>query len=358
MDQENNEQQPQEQASAPEVNQESTVAPKRRLGRGLDALLGRASPVHDTQTDDSTTAPVRAGELVRIAVGQIEKNPYQPRRDFNSESIDELSSSISEHGVLQPLLVRELDGGFQLIAGERRLIASKAAGLETVPCQIVDVIDKTAAEYAFEENLKRQDLNDLEKAQAFRDYLSLFEVTVDELAKQLSMSRSAVSNTMRLLDLPSPVKNMLQSGDLTAGHARALLPLDAGKQLEFAKQIKKEGWNVRTTEKNIKAFRKGEEPQPEEQATESTAKPQLTDHLKDLLQQLRSGLGMPVDFRLKDETSGQVIIHFSTLDEFDRVTEALRSGNSEAPQPLENQNQWDQNTNEQPQENPYFGDAA
>ncbi len=222
----------------------------RRLGRGLSALLGGGAPASTEVSGQD------AGELRHINVNVITRNPFQPRKNFDAEALGELASSIKEHGVIQPIIVREFAGGYQLIAGERRWQAAQKAGLTTIACRVMDVIDKVACEFAIEENLKRQDLNDLEKAQAFRDYIDQFHCTVEELSKQLSMSRSAVANMLRLLDLTDPVKNALHSGRITAGHARALLPLDEAGQLELCGRIQAEKLNVRQAEAAVKAILK------------------------------------------------------------------------------------------------------
>jgi len=228
------------------MTEASTLAPQRRLGRGLSALLGGGAPAHEESTQELNA------ELRNIPTSQLTRNPFQPRKQFDPESIGELASSLKEHGILQPILVREISGGFQIIAGERRWQAAQKAGLTTIPCRVVDVIDKTACEFALEENLKRKDLNDLEKAQAFRDYIDQFHCSIEELSKQLSMKRSTVNNMLRLLDLPDPIKNALNSGRLTAGHARALLPLPQADQLELSSRIQAEQLSVRQTEATVK----------------------------------------------------------------------------------------------------------
>ncbi len=227
---------------------DSTPAqPSRRLGRGLSALLGGSGPA------SAESNPELNSELRQIAVGQLSPNPFQPRQQFDAEALGELASSIREHGILQPLLVREVSlGSFQVIAGERRWQAAQKAGLTIVPCRVVDVVDKTACEFALEENLKRKDLSDLEKAQAFKDYLTQFECSIEELSKQLSMNRSTVSNLIRLLDLPAPVKSALNAGRISAGHARALLPLPEAEQLELAGRIQAEQMTVRQVEAAVK----------------------------------------------------------------------------------------------------------
>ncbi|MCA8995342.1 MAG: ParB/RepB/Spo0J family partition protein [Planctomycetaceae bacterium] len=235
----------------------STAPHNRRLGRGLSALLGGEAPAHEERD-----GAVRS-ELREIATTKITRSPFQPRKHFDPEAIGELASSIKEHGILQPLIVREIDKGFQLVAGERRWQAAKKAGLTTVPCRVVDVIDKIACEFALEENLKRKDLNDLEKAQAFRDYLNHFECTIEELAKSLSMNRSTVSNMLRLLELPDPIKQALHGEKLSAGHARALLPLPEDQQHEMCRRIQSENLSVRATEAAVKTLLGRDKPTPE-----------------------------------------------------------------------------------------------
>ena len=217
----------------------------RRLGRGLNALLGGQR--------DEPAVPKAAGDANSeggaISVELIERNPFQPRQDFAEAELKELAESITRHGVLQPLLVREVDGEYQLIAGERRLMAAKRAGLETVPCRVMELEDKAVCEAAIEENIKRKDLHPLEKARAFRDYLDRFGGTVEALAKSLSVSRPAVSNLLRLLDLEQPVAEALRAEKLSAGHARALLALNGADQVAAMHQVIDGGLTVRAAEK-------------------------------------------------------------------------------------------------------------
>ncbi|MEW4529798.1 ParB/RepB/Spo0J family partition protein [Maioricimonas sp. JC845] len=334
----------------------------RRLGRGLSALLGGNTPAHEEVVHEDNS------QLVQVPVDAVTRNEFQPRKEFETESLAELAGSIREHGVLQPLLVREVDNGYQLVAGERRLMAARKAGLTTVPCRVVDVIDKTACEFALEENLKRKDLNDLEKAHAFKTYIDQFECSIEELARQLSMSRSAVSNLLRLLDLTEPVKKALSSGKITAGHARALLPLDDAGQLELCGRIQAESLSVRQIEQEVRRIQKGDEPQSEaadgqehggEQiqadgapgeatpgeaaAGEATAgeaptgeespdtvpfegseEPQRTAHVDSLEEQLRDLLGVKVQIKLNRNDAGTIMIPFSSNDEFERILRQLR----------------------------------
>ncbi len=320
--------------------QQTLELPRRRLGRGLSALLGGSGPAYES------TEAAHNSELRQIPTAAISRNPYQPRKEFDQEALAELAASIAEHGVLQPLLVREFDGGYQLIAGERRWLAAQRAGLETVPCCVVDVIDKTACEFALEENLKRQDLSDLEKAIAFRDYLNHFEGTIEELARQLSMSRSAVSNILRLLDLSEPVKTALQQGKITSGHARALLPLPEADQLALCSRIQAEGLNVRQTEREVKKLLGKLAPAPESAAPPpadapageppaavlplTPVAPHVTNHVRDLENQLRDLLGAPVEIRLHSKEAGSIVIPFSDNSEFERIVSLLRERSAAA----------------------------
>ncbi|NNJ26515.1 ParB/RepB/Spo0J family partition protein [Alienimonas chondri] len=216
----------------------------RRLGRGLNALLGG-----HRESAPAVAAPPEDAEGGAISVELIERNPFQPRQDFAEPELKELAESITRHGVLQPLLVREVNGEYQLIAGERRLMAAKRAGLETVPCRVLALGDKEVCEAAIEENIKRKDLHPLEKAKAFRDYLDRFGGTVEALAKSLSVSRPAVSNLLRLLDLEPAVAAALREEKISAGHARALLALSGADQVAAMALVIEGGLTVRAAEK-------------------------------------------------------------------------------------------------------------
>lgn len=237
--------------------------PRRRLGRGLSAMLGSGPAYSESEP--------QTAELRNIPVQEISRNPFQPRKDFNQDELNELSDSIREHGILQPILVREFEGSYQLIAGERRWLASQRAGLTLIPCRVVDVIDQTAFDYALEENLKRKDLTDVEKALAFRRYIDHFGCSIEELGKQLSMSRSAVSNILRLLDLCEPVRNALATGKISSGHARALLPLPEAEQLAFCGRIQAEQLSVRQTEAAVRQILGREKPQAAPETSPATA---------------------------------------------------------------------------------------
>lgn len=293
---------------------------RRRLGRGLNALLGGGSesehddPAADIQADDN------------IPVNAIEVNPFQPRKEFEPESLTELAESIKLHGLLQPILVRPCGGRFQLIAGERRWRAAQQAGLATIPCRILELEDRQVYEVAIEENLKRKDLGVLEKADAFRDYLERFGCTIEELAGRLSMNRATLSNYLRLLELPEPVKKAVNAEKISNGHARALLTLDEADQIALCQRIISEGLSVRKTEsavRDIQQARQGGEAAdviPMDQAP----KPEPSSHVLSLQEQLRSMLGVKVEIQVEGKDAGRIMIPFASTDEFEHILRQLR----------------------------------
>lgn len=296
---------------------------RRRLGRGLSALLGTAAmgDGEGVSADSDSSA---------VSVEMIERNPFQPRKDFDPEQLNELADSIRQHGVLQPLLVRPSGDGYQLIAGERRLIAAKRAGLEQVPCRVLQLTDQQMCEVSLEENLKRQDLNVLEKAAAFQDYLQRFQCTIEELARRLSLDRSTVSNMLRLLELPETIKDDVRSNRLTAGHARAVLSLSEEEQLALCKRIQDEGLSVRKTEEAVRQLVAASAPDtvpfPTGDMAEKAGRsaPAMTAHVLGLQDQLRDWLGSKVEIKLKGKESGKILIEFKTSDDFERIVGRLQ----------------------------------
>jgi ParB family chromosome partitioning protein len=215
------------------------------LGRGITSLI----PLADTTPADDGSATT----LAEIAVADIRPNPHQPRVHFDEESLAELAASIAQLGVLQPILVRPVDDGYQLIAGERRWRAAQRAGLASVPAIVRGSDDVSSVEQALVENLHRDDLTPLEEAAAFQQLIEDFELTHDEIARRVGKSRSAITNTLRLLGLPPAVQHLLADGRLSAGHARALLGTpDRALQERLARQAAFEGWSVRATEEAVR----------------------------------------------------------------------------------------------------------
>jgi ParB family chromosome partitioning protein len=301
-------------------------APRRRLGRGISSLLGDLAEDQATISQDSGIEMV-TDEFTFISEGLISSNPYQPRKEFDEAALTELVDSITQHGVLQPLLVRPIEGGYQLIAGERRLLAARRAGLAKVPCRVVELDERGICEVAIIENVQRTDLNELEKAQAFQDYLDKFGSSIEELAGKLGKNRSTVSNCLRLLELPDFVKIALQNGRISAGHARALLPLDEeAEQIAMCQRIESEKLSVRQTEDHVRQKQQPVETIPFEggQTRAKSAATPPGNHVLDMQRQLREILGTKVDIRLTGKESGRLIVHFSSNDEFERVVGFLR----------------------------------
>lgn len=310
----------------------------RRLGRGLEALLGGtagASPRSNLQIHQPD-GDKPAGELPRVSVYEIDRNPFQPRKEFNEEQIAELAESLDKHGMLQPLVVRRVGERYQLIAGERRLRASIKAGWPDVPVQIRDVDDRQMSELAMIENLQRRDLNALEKAASFQNYLAQYRCTHEELAARLSMDRSTVANLIRLMELPPGVQDSLRAGLISAGHARALLPLgEEREQVRVCQQIQSEGWSVRLTEQRVQEMLDGEDAATANSGSLSTpttptkAKPSKkaartrSSQIVSLEQELRSALGTKIEIRQTARGRGKIVIHFSSAAEFDRLRDYL-----------------------------------
>ena len=217
---------------------------KRRLGKGLDALFGGSAPPSATEIDLPQTAGTLHGSDAwsEIPIGLIETNRHQPRKEFDQEEIESLKASLQAHGLLQPIVVRKQGPGYELIAGERRLRAAKEAGWTNIAVHVVDMNDQSVFEAALVENIQRADLNPLEKAQGFQEYLATYKVSQEHLAKQVGVDRATVSNLIRLLELPAKVQEAVRLGQITFGHARALLSLDnPDQQVALCKEILSKG---------------------------------------------------------------------------------------------------------------------
>jgi ParB family chromosome partitioning protein len=216
---------------------------KPRLGRGLETLIGAEKG--------------NAADLARteVAVDAIQENPYQPRKTFDDDEIAALGESIRTHGVLQPLVVRQVGDRYQLIAGERRLRAARAVGLPLVPVTVVDFNDQQALEAALVENIQRADLNPIEKAQGFKEYLTRYQMTHDQLAGRLGLGRATITNLVALLDLPAELQEAVRVGELTTGHAKILKGVsDPSKQLAVAREIIAQGLSVHATQAYLKGL--------------------------------------------------------------------------------------------------------
>jgi ParB family chromosome partitioning protein len=286
---------------------------KSRLGRGLDALLG----------GDEVPLAAPHGRT-EVAVEAIETNPYQPRKHFEDEDIKSLGESIRNHGVLQPLVVRQVGERFQLIAGERRLRAAQSVGLSAVPVTVVDFNDQQVLEAALVENIQRADLNAIEKAQGFKEYLDRYHLTHEQLATRLGLARPSITNLVSLLELPTEVQAMVKRGELSQGHAKVLKGLsDPLRQIAISKEIITRGLSVRATEDLL--TQSGEDkPSESGGGGSSKAPPEKTAHVRSIEDELRTKLGVKIEIKLKSKEKGQFVLSFDSNDDFERLVEALR----------------------------------
>ncbi len=266
----------------------------------------------------------------RVPVRQIDSNPAQPRQHFDPEEMQSLADSISAHGLLQPVVVRQVHNRYQLVAGERRLRAAIQAGWVDVPVNVVEADDRQMAELAIVENLQRKDLNALEKAASFQKYLEQYGCTQEELAGRLKLDRSTIANLIRLLELPEPVQDALRRGEITQGHARALLPLgDPREQIEFCRRIQREGLNVRQTESIVQETIDTADldpldvPAPTKPTRSGRVKSEQTAALE---QEFRTALGMKATITHNARGRGRLVVHFRNHEEFERLKRQVCGG--------------------------------
>ena len=279
------------------------MARRQALGRGLEALIPEGPEI-------------RPGVL-ELPIDSIERNPRQPRSQFAKDELEDLAQSIREHGVLQPLLVIDTGDGYQLIAGERRLLAAKRAELSVVPAVVREAGAQASLEMALVENLQRSDLNPLEAAEGYRQLVEDFELTHDEVAARVGKSRSRVTNALRLLRLSSAVRKALESGKISEGHARALLGLPLARdQASALKVTVARDLNVRQTEELIRQM--GQAPKPRATPAQSGDDPQISD----LARRLEGALATKVELRTT-KRGGRVIIHYYSDEELNAIADRL-----------------------------------
>ncbi len=288
----------------------------RRLGRGLDALIKGA------QTEKSATSPGRPDGNSSISISQISPNPFQPRREFAPEELSELQASLSASGLLQPITVRQAPGkkGYQLVAGERRLRAATALGWTEIPANVREVDDRALLTLALVENLQRSDLNPIEEAEGYKRLVDEFGLTHVQIADMVGKDRSTVANLLRVLNLPVSIRNWVRSGELTIGHARAMLPLSDSAQIQaFAKDVVARGLSVRQTESLVKANAAPKPGSKVKAAKKQTAEAQATA----VEQRLRRRLQTDVAIQLKGAERGNVVITFYSADDLERLLELM-----------------------------------
>jgi ParB family chromosome partitioning protein len=296
------------------------------LGKGLAALLGtpldeQGNPIPQAEGSTSGVA------TLELQVDQVENNPFQPRRDFNQDEIASLAESIKNHQQLQPILVRVVDGKYQLISGERRLRATIHAGLKTIRAEVREADDRLVAELAIIENLQRKDLNPIEKALSFKRYIDEHQCKQDDLARRLSIDRSTIANLMRLLELPQQILAWLSAGEVSAGHARALLPIgDEQVQIRTAQKIMEETWSVRATESYVADLLKAEEDAETGRKVVNATRQkrrQVSPQIEAMQQEMRMIFGTKVEIKSSARGRGKITVHFSDADEFERLRTIL-----------------------------------
>ena len=276
------------------------------LGKGLGALLG----------DDFMDERSESKSSLFLPISQVESCSSQPRKQFDPEALSDLADSIRQHGIIQPLTVRKLQSGYyQIIAGERRWRAARMAGLKQVPAVVIEADDRKAMELAMIENLQREDLNPMEEAEGYRVLMEQYNLTQEETAERVGKSRSAVANALRLLNLSDGVKELVEKGALSAGHARTILSLPESMQGAAAQAVQKGDLSVRQTELLCKKL--------QQQTTKKTAKPVLTvDYTEEAGRELTARLGRPVKI-ISGRKKGRIELEYYGVDDLNSLIDAL-----------------------------------
>ena len=297
---------------------------KSRLGKGLDALLSttvytpKQSQNPESVADKAPQTPAPAPGLLEVAVVEITPSPYQPRRNFDEAALAELAASIASQGVLQPLVVRnKAQGGYELIAGERRWRAAQQAGLQMVPVVLKQVSDQEASTIALVENIQREDLGAMEQAAGLERLRGEFDLTQQELADVVGKSRVAIANSLRLLKLGSTARGLLERGSIDVGHAKAILALSGSDQDSAAQRIYDAGLSVREAEKMVRALLDGAKTPVKEQ------RPADPD-VQVLQRRLMDHLGASVQIRQRRNGAGELVVKYTSLEELDGVLRRVK----------------------------------
>lgn len=293
--------------------------PKNRgLGRGLDALFADQQPVASDPAEKqvSESNPEAGDSVVYIAIHDIKPNVNQPRKIFNEEKIEELANSIIEHGIIQPLVVRKTDGGYEIVAGERRWRAARKAQLKEVPCLIRNFSDEENMLVAIIENMQREDLNPIEEAEGLNQMIKTYGLTQEQVSRSVSKSRPYITNSLRLLKLPTEIQKHVSEGTLQSGHARALIPVtDKKLQEELCKRIIKEGLSVRKVEELVASIGK---------PRKKPAKRSKNADTVAVERQLKDVFGTKVLINQKGK-KGNIQLEFYNMDELNRLIDMLKS---------------------------------
>ncbi|NUP89851.1 MAG: ParB/RepB/Spo0J family partition protein [Candidatus Sumerlaeia bacterium] len=304
-----------------------TALRRQALGKGLDALLGRPvvtasldtpEPIASVQAEDASHA-----RLLHVPVSDLKPNRHQPRQDFDREGLEELAASVKHSGMIQPIVVRRSEGGYEIIAGERRWRAAKIACLSSVPCIESEATDRDSLLLALLENVQRENLNPIEEAEAYAALREEFRFTQEEIAERMGKSRAAVANILRLLTLPPEMKEDVRDGAISAGHARALLGvLDPDRRRQLWREIRERGLSVREAEEWSRAGVPGKS----RQTSAFTGRPRGSPadaEVASLVERLEGRLGLRVAIRRRGAERGRVELHYGSAEEFERIMQAL-----------------------------------
>lgn len=294
------------------------MAPKNKgLGRGLDALLATSKSVADKDAQNAkneTSKYDSDNELKKIPIEFLQAGKYQPRKDMADQALEELAASIKSQGIIQPIVVRQIDNEkYEIIAGERRWRAAQIAKLDVVPCLVKNIADDAAVAIALIENIQREDLNAMEEAQALERLMVEFNLTHQQVADAVGKSRTTVTNLMRLNGLESSVKTLLEHGDIEMGHARALLAIRGELQSELAKQVADEGMTVRQTEALVKKSQNTDTLAPQKPS------PKVDPDVARLQNKLSDSLGTQVKIDHNTKGKGKLVISFGDLEQLDGI---------------------------------------
>ena len=297
----------------------------RGLGKGLSALFSETEEdygksLFDEEPSTTSATPEKTGEgVVELDITSVYPNPNQPRKAFDQAALRELADSIVKHGVIQPIIVNKEPGGYMIIAGERRYRACKMANMEKIPAIIKNYSERQIKEISLIENLQREDLNPIEAAYAMRALMTDYGLSQEELADRIGKSRPAIANTLRLLNLMPEVIKMVENGELSAGHARTLLPVPDPDQQELAREVIKNGLSVRDTEKLVKDYFL-----PPEEKAKNKRRGELSAELKELIGDMQRVFGTKVN-AIGNDNKGRIYIDYYTRDDLDRLSELLES---------------------------------
>ena len=290
------------------------------LGKGLDSMIPKKISKEPMKSSSKEVSKENMSRETMIKITDIEPNREQPRRKFNEDSLQELADSIKQYGVLQALLLQKKGKNYEIIAGERRWRAARIAGLKEVPAIVKDYSSQEVIEIALIENIQREDLNPIEEAMAYQKLISEYKLKQDELAERISKSRTAITNSMRLLKLCPKVQEMLIEEMISSGHARALIPIEDAKEQEIvAQKVFDEKMSVRETEALIRKLQK----EPKEPKEKKTDKMEL--FYKDLEEKIKNVMGTKVSIQKKSKKKGKIEIEYYSPEDLERIIELLMS---------------------------------